>query len=1204
AAIPEKELQDPVLPADLTVDEWREALRACKGLPLRAEVYSLDGSDKQQHPYTTSRNSCLIQLLQPRLKNQYAVFQVQQSESLSYSYERNPADPRIAHSMAIETDEFGNVLKAAAISYGRKTADTSLTSAEQAEQAKTSIMFSQGSFTNKINTATDYHLPLNYEAQTFELTGLTPALGDYFSVDQIRNDFGLASTIAYESLPTVEVKQKRLIEHVRTLFMKNDLTGQLSLGVLESLALPFASFRLSMTPGLRDFIFGDKIGDTLLLNEGKYVHFNDANYWIPSATQKYDPNNFYQVFETTDPFGFKTTIQYDSNYRFFVQKITDALNNESSALGFNYRILSPYLMKDANDNRGGVRTDELGMVMSSFIMGKETENKGDLMDMSSVEASVNDRPSALLEYDLFNYKNTSKPNFSKTTAFETHYHSLPAGATSKSQISYAYGDGGGGIIMTKAQAEPGLALQENPDGTVVEVNTAPEVRWIGNGRTIVNNKGSIVKQFEPYFSTNFDFEDAKLLVERGITPVITYDSAGRAIRTDMPDGTFSKVEFDSWMQRSFDQNDTVLESQWYKDRITAPVTGIATPEQIDAANKAAAHANTPMVSYLDSLGRNFLAIADNASGVKFKTTTKTDIEGNTKFVTDARGNVVMLCKYDMLGAQLYSLSMDAGERWVLNDVMGKLLRAFDSRNHVSRYEYDNLHRPTKVFLQDNGATEILIEKIVYGEEITNNKQLNLRGDTYQHYDAAGVATNGENDFKGNALQISRQLCNEYKTVIDWNSNPVVAGEMFTTVSTFDALNRPLQMQVTGNNIIRPVYNEAGRMNEMYVSIKGTAETQFVQDINYDAKGQRQSISYGNNTKTTYQYDPKTLRLTQLLTTGQNGTVILQKLSYHYDPVGNITTVKDEAQQTIFFNNTVVNPSSQYTYDAIYRLIHSSGREHIGQNQPPSAKDEFRTNLIMPGDGAAMRGYTQQYVYDAVGNIMSMIHAAGTGSWTRTYNYATANNRLTSNTVNNVTESYAYDAHGNIQSLSHLSSLTWNFKDQLQQANLGGGGMAYYVYDSSGQRVRKVIERLDGSKEERIYLGGFELYKRTSSSSTIQEQTETLHAMDDSSRIALVETKTIENGTVVNNLQPLIRYQYGNHLGSSSLELNENAAIISYEEYHPFGTTSYQAKNASINASAKRYRYTGMERDEESGLEYHSARYYLSWLGRWLSADPI
>jgi len=30
----------------------------------------------------------------------------------------------------------------------------------------------------------------------------------------------------------------------------------------------------------------------------------------------------------------------------------------------------------------------------------------------------------------------------------------------------------------------------------------------------------------------------------------------------------------------------------------------------------------------------------------------------------------------------------------------------------------------------------------------------------------------------------------------------------------------------------------------------------------------------------------------------------------------------------------------------------------------------------------------------------------------------------------------------------------------------------------------------------------------------------------------------------------------------------------------------------------------MERDEETGLEYHKARYYISWLGRWMNCDPI
>jgi RHS repeat-associated protein len=53
----------------------------------------------------------------------------------------------------------------------------------------------------------------------------------------------------------------------------------------------------------------------------------------------------------------------------------------------------------------------------------------------------------------------------------------------------------------------------------------------------------------------------------------------------------------------------------------------------------------------------------------------------------------------------------------------------------------------------------------------------------------------------------------------------------------------------------------------------------------------------------------------------------------------------------------------------------------------------------------------------------------------------------------------------------------------------------------------------------------------------------------------------------------------------------------------FGTTSYQAKNSAITASAKRYRYTGKERDSESGLYFYGARYYAPWLCRFLSVDP-
>ncbi|MEP6913859.1 MAG: RHS repeat-associated core domain-containing protein [bacterium] len=70
-----------------------------------------------------------------------------------------------------------------------------------------------------------------------------------------------------------------------------------------------------------------------------------------------------------------------------------------------------------------------------------------------------------------------------------------------------------------------------------------------------------------------------------------------------------------------------------------------------------------------------------------------------------------------------------------------------------------------------------------------------------------------------------------------------------------------------------------------------------------------------------------------------------------------------------------------------------------------------------------------------------------------------------------------------------------------------------------------------------------------------------------------------------------------------MELDESAAVITYEEYHPYGTSTYLAGRSAAEVSLKRYRYTGKERDEETGMSYHHARYYVSWLGRWSNTDP-
>ena len=256
--------------------------------------------------------------------------------------------------------------------------------------------------------------------------------------------------------------------------------------------------------------------------------------------------------------------------------------------------------------------------------------------------------------------------------------------------------------------------------------------------------------------------------------------------------------------------------------------------------------------------------------------------------------------------------------------------------------------------------------------------------------------------------------------------------------------------------------------------------------------------------------------------------------------------------------------------------------------------------ISPQDGTAMRNYAREWEYDSVGNILSMIHKFNGSQWTRRNAYATDSNRLTSSTVGSASANFSYNAHGSMASMPHLSAMDWDFAEKLCHITRGTTE-AYYNYDGNGIRTRKVVEK-NGTVETRLYLGGFEIWRK-SVNGTLETERETLHIMDDQRRIAIVETLTLENGNRAANPVPVQRYQLDNHLGSASLELDGSANIISYEEYYPYGDTSYRAGRSASEVSQKRYRYTGKEKDEESSLYYCEQRYYAAHISRWVSTDP-
>ena len=1448
-------LDDTVLPAGLTLEEEREACRALKGSMLRQEVDALDGVGQSAEypsgmPYTVTEQNFAIRTLQPQGGNRHAVFFSHAREALSYHYERNPADPRIQHALTLEVNDYGNVLKQAAIGYGRR-ASPLFTQWDRDRQTTPLLSYTENRFTNALDSLDTHRNPLLCEAITFELTRYTATglAGRYQSSDfvepdpaapgRLRHKFA-APEVAYEA-PAIGNQRRRPIERLRTLYRRDDLSGLLPLGDLQGLGLPGESYKLAFTPGLLDqvlkrprqgqpdepllpeaaraTILGGQSG-----SQGGYVDLDgNGHWWIPSGRSFYHPDDvpaaaelaqarqhFFLPRRYRDPFGQSASVNFDT-HDLLIAETRDALGNRVTVEENDYRVLQPQRVSDPNRNQAEVAFDTLGMVVGTAVMGKPlpAQVEGDTLtsfvtdptqaqldgffsaaDPHATAAALLREATTRIVYDLDRFRRTQQANpktpekwqpaCAATLARETHVHASLPPQDLKIQLSFSYSDGFGREIQKKIQAEPGPVPQRDAGGRIIvgadgqAVMTAADVspRWVGSGWTVFNNKGKPVRQYEPFFADTHRFEfDVRI----GVSPVLFYDPAERVIATLHPNHTYEKVKFDPWQQTTWDVNDTCAPrnaqtgdprtdpdiggyvAEYFKALPVDPlkpwrtwhaqrIDGTLGTDQQEAAERAAAHADTPFTGHFDALGRPFLTVARNrvvcgdhplngTPDEEIRARVELDVEGNQRKVFDERKlpdatnlplgaleqRTVIRYAYDMLGNRIHQLSMEAGGRWMLNDVAGKSIRAWDSRGHNFPTKYDALRRPIEQTVRGTTAEsdprtlnrDILVDKILYGEPPLNatpaqekeTQRLNLRTRIFRHFDSAGIATHARldaagkpleaYDFKGNLLCSTRQLVRDYKAVPDWLLNPQLDAETFEGSTCYDALNRPIQSIAAHSNltqpghpnkfsVIQPGFNEANLLERVDVWLGRAAAPPGlldaateapspvgVADIDYDAKGQRTLIDFKTRSatviRTTYAYDPGTFRLTHLYTrrgvdplTAQGVAFTddcdnpnpppatmaapkqppagkgcgLQNLHYTYDPAGNITHLRDDAQQSIYFRNQRVEPSSDYVYDALYRLIQADGREHLGQltsggRRPPTAPDAFNAFHIrqdQPNVLKAMGTYTERYVYDAVGNFLQMQHRGSDpahAGWTRAYAYGETsliepgkqNNRLSRTTLNPAgtipqPETYLHDAHGNMRRMPHLGdglpgpNMHWDYKDQLRQVDKGGGGAAFCVYDALGQRVRKVWEKAPGLIEERIYLGGFEVFRRHSGpigANTATLERETLHVMDDKHRIALVETRSL--GSEPNVPPRLIRYQFGNHLRSASLELDEQAQIVSYEEYAPYGSTTYQAVRSQTQ-TPRRYRFTGKERDEESGLYYHGARYYAAWLGRWTSCDPL
>src|SRR5690606_19829272 len=206
------------------------------------------------------------------------------SETITYGYERDPADPRISHSFVLETDELGNMLKNVGVVYKRvkRPSGNEAVSDRIWEQQNTlHVVYGEFTYTPDRITADVYRLRAGYQTKSYELGGIDLPNGQYLSIAVLKNHIQAATEILFEQ-PFTSGVQKRLSGWGRKYFLKDDLSGPLPLGQLSQLGIVHKTYQLAYTAGLINKYYGSRVDDALLL-AGKYTHLDgDAHWWVSS----------------------------------------------------------------------------------------------------------------------------------------------------------------------------------------------------------------------------------------------------------------------------------------------------------------------------------------------------------------------------------------------------------------------------------------------------------------------------------------------------------------------------------------------------------------------------------------------------------------------------------------------------------------------------------------------------------------------------------------------------------------------------------------------------------------------------------------------------------------------------------------------------------------------------------------------------------
>ena len=463
---------------------------------------------------------------------------------------------------------------------------------------------------------------------------------------------------------------------------------------------------------------------------------------------------------------------------------------------------------------------------------------------------------------------------------------------------------------------------------------------------------------------------------------------------------------------------------------------------------------------------------------------------------------------------------------------------YDALNRLTKKTYTGMTMPTIQYGYDGKALQ---NCTTTPPSLTDPNQVGRRT---AMCDGSG-ATSWSHDPMGSILQESRTIgsATGKNTTYTYNLN-----ESLATLTT------PPQKQIT--------YTPGGAGRPLSAVDTGDG-VNFVTSAYYAPFGGLTGMTMGSTSSfagisTSDVYSVR-LQPVQLYASSPTGTIFSECNDFHLGvstttPYCSFTasTLGNNGNVYQITNNRNTTRTESFTYDSLNRI--TSGQSSGSQ-------------------------WGENYTIDAWGNLYARSGVSGKTNYEPLSTVAPG--------TNNQLSSYTYDAAGNM-TVNGSTSYVYDAENRLLWTSGYG-----YVYDGDGERVEKCVASTSSTPCPTSGTNGT-LYWRGTGSDTLSESDLSGNALEDyvfflGQRVARRDVST-----------DAVHFYFSDHLGTHAVIENATGTACEQDaDYYPYGG---EENDYCTTPVAQNYKFTGKERDAESGLDYFGFRHYAPSLGRFMKPD--